>query len=84
MICPLCTAGVQRFKMTKVVQERPILIAEVELLPEEEDISQEVLHFFATIRILTHLDLYLGMGCLTSQCLCIIFTSYRFCALVHA
>lgn len=45
MICPLCTAGVQRFKMTKVVQERPILIAEVELLPEEEDISQEVNSF---------------------------------------
>ena len=39
---PLRTAGVQRFKFLKVIQERPVLIAEVELLPEDDDTSQQV------------------------------------------
>jgi Lon protease-like protein len=34
--------GVERFKITKVVKERPVLVCEVEVLPEDEDESAEV------------------------------------------
>lgn len=34
--------GVERFKVTKVVAEKPVLICDVEVLPEDEDESEEV------------------------------------------
>ena len=35
-------AGIERYKLRKVIQKQPIMIADVELFPEEEDISQQV------------------------------------------
>jgi hypothetical protein len=34
--------GIERFKVTKVVNERPVLLCEVEVLPEDDNTSEEV------------------------------------------
>jgi hypothetical protein len=34
--------GIERFLITKVVKEKPVLICEVEVLPEDNDASEEV------------------------------------------
>ena len=38
----LACTGIQRYKLTKVVKEQPVLIAEVELLPEDDDTGEQV------------------------------------------
>ena len=35
-------AGVERYKIQKVVQKHPILIAEVEMMPDEDDNTPKV------------------------------------------
>lgn len=40
---PVCVvAGLERYKIMKVVQKQPILIAEVEMMPAEDDASPKV------------------------------------------
>lgn len=34
--------GIERFKVTKVVKQQPVLVCEVEVLPEDDDQSDEV------------------------------------------
>ena len=36
--------GKERFQILRVVEERPVLICEVEMLQEDEDASDEVCH----------------------------------------
>lgn len=50
-------AGIERYRLRKVIQKQPILIADVELFPAEEDTSQEVR------------DLQTRMSCLGQGCL---------------
>lgn len=41
-LSPASPQGLERFKVTRVVRERPVLICEVEVLPEDGDDGQEV------------------------------------------
>eukprot|EP00775_Hariotina_reticulata_P008862 gene8862-9041_t len=41
--------GIERFKVTKVVNERPVLLCEVEMLPEDDDTSEEATQLAAEV-----------------------------------
>jgi ATP-dependent Lon protease len=34
--------GIERFRVTKVVKQQPVLVCDVEVLPEDDDQSEEV------------------------------------------
>lgn len=45
--CMLVVTGVERYKIMKVVQKHPILIAEVEMMPEEDDSTPKATCYLA-------------------------------------
>ena len=59
----MVAAGIERYKLRKVIQKQPILIADVELFPAEEDNSQEVRGFASFLPFFRHFSLACTLVC---------------------